>query len=593
MVAIMRIAAYLALVSVFSLSNSLRADVALPKIFGDHMVLQRDITVPIWGSAAPGEAVTVKAGGVTGNVTADSNGKWMIKLSGLKASTTPIDVTVTGKNTITFHDVLVGDVWICSGQSNMEFSEPLEISSKDELPKANHPEIRLFFVPKVPAKIPAEDIGPSPKDKPLEGSWQVCTPDALKGAGDWGGFSAVGYVFGREINAFTHQPVGLISNCWGGMPAQAYTSLESLKGNPALQHYVNDYDSFIKNFDALVDTYHKDMDAWPAKLQKWKDDNKAAIDTFAQWKQQAADAAAKNQPAPPKPPEPKLNPPVDPAKNPRIPTVLFNGMVHPLIPYAIKGAIWYQGEANAGAPVEYRTLFPTMITDWRTQWAQGDFPFFFVQLANFMKRQPDPGNSNWAALREAQAKTLSLANTGMAVTIDIGEGEDIHPRDKEDVGHRLSLAALDVAYGQKAEDSGPVYQSMTVEGNKIRIKLDHVGQGLTTGVPPPHFHPGEARTVDPTVQGFALAGADQKFVWAHAVIDGDTVVVSSDTVTTPVAVRYAWADNPANNLYNKDGLPAVPFRTDDWPVGEQIPKPAPAAQTSAPAPTTAPVPAPK
>ncbi len=581
MVVTMRITTWLLVLSGAVLPFTANADVTLPRIFGDHMVLQRDGTVPIWGTAAPGEVITVTAGKIKGTATAGGDGKWIVKLAGLPASTVPIDVTVAGKNTITFHDVLVGDVWVCSGQSNMEFPEANEISSKDELPKSNQPQIRLFFVPKVPQKTPANEIGST--TKPLEGSWQVCTPDTLAKDGDWGGFTAVGYVFGREVNAFTHAPVGLIENCWGGMSAQSYTSFEALQANPLLKHYADDALKFQTNYDSLMTAYQAALPSWLATLDKWKQDNKDAIAAFDQWKQQAAAATAQNQPPPPKPTEPKPPAaPMDPSKNPRIPTVLYNGLVHPLIPYAIKGVIWYQGESNAGQPVEYRTLFPAMIQDWRAQWGQGDFPFLFVQLANYMKRSPDPTESSWAALREAQAKTLSLPNTGMAVTIDTGEGADIHPKDKEDVGHRLALAAMDVAYGQKVLDSGPMFKSMTVEGDKIRLTFDHIGQGLTPGVPPPHFHPGEARTVDPTLEGFAIAGADHKFVWAQAVIDGDTVVVSNAAVPTPVAVRYAWADNPANNLYNKDGLPTVPFRTDDWPVGEQIPKPTVAPATPTP-----------
>jgi len=589
-VVIMRITSWLFLASIAVLPVTVKAEVSLPHIFGDHMVLQRNGTVPFWGTAEPGEKVTVTAGKAHGTATADADGKWMVKLAGLQSSTTPIEVTVAGKNTITFRDVLVGDVWVCSGQSNMEFPESHEASSKTELPQANQPQIRLFFVPKVPAKTPAAEIGALPANKPMEGSWQVCTPDTLANDGDWNGFSAVGYVFGREISAFTHAPVGLISNCWGGMPAQSYTSHEALEADPLLKHYADDTQTFLSNYDKLVTDYDAAMVTWPATLAKWKEDHKDALAAFDQWKQQSAEAVAKNQPPPPPVQAPKPPPaPVNPAKNPRIPSALFNGMVRPIIPYGIKGVIWYQGEANAGKPVEYRTLFSAMIKDWRAQWGQGDFPFFFVQLANYMKRVPDPSESNWAALREAQAKTLALPKTGMAVTIDTGEAGDIHPTDKEDVGHRLALAAKNVAYGEKVEHSGPVYKAMSAKDGKIRLTFDHVGQGLVTDVPPPHFHPGESRTVDPKLEGFAIAGADKKFVWAEAVIEGNAIVVSSDSVTAPVAVRYAWADNPASNLYNKDGLPAVPFRTDDWPVGEQVPPAAPAAvpATTPPSPPAA------
>ena len=411
-------------------------------------------------------------------------------------STTPIDVTVAGKNTITFHDVLIGDVWICSGQSNMEFGEGMEESSKIELPQADRPQIRLFFVPKVPSRTPADEIGASPPNKPLEGSWQACTRDTLLNDADWGGFSAIGYIFGREINASTHAPVGLISNCWGGVTAQSFTSLEALQANPLFKGYVGKALNLQKNFDKFVATYQAALPLFPPILEKWKEEHKAALDSYDQWPQQAKDAAANKLPIPPRPPY--LRPPdapQDPAKNPGFPTVLYNGMVHPLMPYAIKGVglVIRSSEANAGGPVEYRTLLPTMIQDWRTRWGQGDFPFLIVQLANYMKRLPDPSESNWAALREAQANTLALPNIGLAVTIDIGEADKVHPGR----GRRRPSAGAGgdekSPYGQKVVGSGPGYKSMTIDGDKVHLTFDSE-PGLVTGVPPPHFHPNEPRS---------------------------------------------------------------------------------------------------
>ncbi len=278
-------------------------------------------------------------------------------------------------------------------------------------------------------------------------------------------------------------------------------------------------------------------------------------------------------PVPGKPKDPTPASPLDPATERHIPTVLYNGMIAPLIPYGIKGAIWYQGEGNSSRAVEYATLLPTMIQDWRARWGEGDFPFLIVQLANFLPRKPEPSESPLAALRESQAKTLALPHTGLAVAVDVGEVDDIHPKDKDDIGGRLALAARKVAYGEEnLVCSGPVFRAMTVEGGKARLAFEQVGQGLAIGVPPVHFHPGEARLDTSTLRGFAIAGGDGKFVWADAVIDGNTVVVSSSQVDVPVAVRYAWADNPDCNLYNKDGLPAVPFRTDNYPVGEAAKK---------------------
>jgi sialate O-acetylesterase len=536
------------------------ADVKLPAIVGDHMVLQRDAKVPIWGWADPGEAVTVTAGDVKDTATASADGKWSVALTGLNASDHPIDIAIAGKNSITVHDVLVGDVWVCSGQSNMEFNLGGgkygfggALNSAQEVANANHPTMRLFIVTKTPAFEPQADC---------KGSWKVCDPDSA------GPFSAVGYFFGRDIMENQHVPVGLIGTYWGGTPAESWTSIEALKSVPELDVYARSFESIQSNLPKLKQAYEEQLAKWPAEVAAWKKQNADYQTAQKKWILDAAEAKTNGKPIPAKPPAPRAEPrrPVAPGTNGHLPSSLTNGMIAPIIPYAIKGAIWYQGESNAGQSKLYQTLFPTMITDWRKRWGEGDFPFLFVQLASYMPRVANPTQTadGWPGLREAQSMTLKLPNTGQAVTIDIGQGNDIHPKDKLDVGHRLALAARHLAYGEDVVFSGPTYDSMTIDGSKIKIKFKNVGTGLTIAAAPstqpgvPPLAPGSE------LKGFTIAGADHKFVWATATIDGDSVIVSSPDVHDPQAVRYAWANNPEVNFYNKEGLPASPFRTDDW-----------------------------
>jgi len=557
----------LVLPSLFALTSGVaQANVKLPNIFGDHMVLQRDAEVPLWGWADPGEQVTVSAANQTALATAGQDGKWIAKLKKMAASDTPIEVTVAGKNTIVLKDVLIGDVWVCSGQSNMEFDLSRTSSVADEVPKVLDGQLRLFLVPKAIAPKPAQDIAAAQLRG--EGSWQVCSPDTSVGERTWMGFSGIGYYFGKNIHAATGKPVGMIGSYWGGSPAQAWTSLEALKPVPALKIYTDegvDSSAVLEKFLETRSTVA--IPEWNAAMEKWDIDNKAAMETYVaaskQWVADAKQAVAENKPLPstPKPVPPRV-PRLDSGKNQGMPAGPFNAMIAPIIPYGIKGAIWYQGEANALNPVLYRTLFPTMITDWRARWGQGDFPFLFVQLANFTPGKSDAASDKWALLREAQAQTLALPNTGMAVTLDIGEAADIHPKDKWDVALRLALAARHIAYGEEIAFSGPLYKAMTTEAGQIRIQFDHAEGGLVICAPPEHFHPGEPRAAASELLGFTIAGADLKFVPAKAKIDGDKVVVSSEAVPSPVAVRYAWADSPIANLYNKQGLPAAPFRTD-------------------------------
>jgi len=486
------------------------AEVKLPAVLGDNMVLQQGMKVPVWGTADPGEEVTVTCHGQRVSGKADAQGKWMVHLEPLTANTEGTDLTVAGQDTITLRNVLVGEVWVGSGQSNMEFPVAASRDAEPEIAAANYPSIRLFTVEKAVADRPLDDC---------KGAWAPCSPQTV------GDFSAVAYFFGRELHRRLGVPVGLIDSSWGGTPAESWTSRGTLVSHPNLKYMVDNWDNLAADYPRALEEYNKQLKAW---------------------EQAAADAQAKGEAAPAKP-----NEPANPA-NPWRPASLYNGMIAPLLPYAIRGAIWYQGESNAGRAYQYRELFPTMIRDWRQSWQEGDFPFLFVQLANFMAAQPNPGDSAWAELREAQSMTLRLANTGMAVIIDIGDAVDIHPRNKQDVGYRLALWPLALVHGERIEYSGPLYESMSVEGERIRLRFTHVDGGLVARSGPP-------------LKGFAIAGEDRRFVWANAQIEGDTVVVWSDQVASPAAVRYAWADNPICNLYNRDRLPASPFRTDDWP----------------------------
>jgi len=490
------------------------ADVRLPSIISDNMVLQRGRLVPIWGEADPGEAVTVIVGNQQLETQADDKGQWQVDLAPLSADN-PLKMTIKGKNTITITNILVGEAWVCSGQSNMPWPVIRSDNADAEIAAADYPQIRLFSMERISSKHPITDT---------PGRWVVCTPETVTR------FSAVAYFFGRHLHQKLNIPIGLINSSWGGTPAEAWTTHQTLESN-------SDFTPILDHWEEAVLTYPKIKNRYTKRLEKWKE--------------QVAEAKATTQPAdqqlPRRPSEPFGAP-----GHRHTPAGLYNGMIHPIVPFAMRGAIWYQGEANAKRAYQYRTLFPAMIRDWREAWGQGDFPFLFVQLANYRERHDQPTESDWAELREAQLMTLQLPQTGMAVIIDIGEADDIHPTNKQDVGHRLAFAAESIAYGHDVVYSGPIYDFMTIEGNKARIRFKHVGSGLVT-------QNGNKLT------GFAIAGRDRKFVWANAQIEGDTVIVWRDEIAKPVAVRYAWADNPACNLCNKEGLPASPFRTDPWP----------------------------
>ena len=535
-----------------SFASPLCADVKMSTLFGDHMVLQQGTKIPIWGRAEPGEEVSVKLGEKSASTKADASGKWRVDLEKTAANNQPQVLTVKGKNTLQFEDVLVGDVWVCSGQSNMEFGV-FNVNRAEVI----EPDIRVFYVTKSASFTSVEETQFVPPEIGLDtmsGHWQKTLQ-----VGGWGGFSAVGYFFGKEIHHFTKQPVGLIGSYWGGTPAQAWTSLSALEKEPALAHHLTALKGLKPEQKAKFPVVWTD---YVTAMKKWDKESREPYDAAMRaWEAAAKTAREAGQPEPPKPQMASPRP-ANPG-NVGTATTLFNGMINPLLPYAIKGAIWYQGEANAYNGADYGILFPTMIRDWREKWGQGDFPFLFVQLAGYGVPTTDPTRGRWALLREGQSKALALPNTGMATAIDVGHPTGIHPINKYPVGERLALLAKQVAYGQAVVASGPTYGSMKADGGKIRVAFQNTGSGLVIGVPP--AMPGAEPTPVPAeLTGFEIAGADQNWVPAKAVIDGTTVVVSSEQVPAPVAVRYCWADYPPCSLYNKEGLPAYPFRTDDW-----------------------------
>lgn len=641
------------------IATSANAAVRLPAIISDNMVLQQGIKVRIWGSANAGEHVSVTFDKKTSNIIADGQGRWQILLGPFKAGG-PYELTVKGDNVLTVKNVLVGEVWLCSGQSNMEWPLVNTTDGAETVAHANNSEIRLFTVEKHTSASPLADV---------EGHWVVTTSDEAAH------FSAVGYFFGRELYQHLKVPIGLIHSSWGGTPAEAWTSNEALRSSPELKPILDRYESSLNALPQTKAAYAQALAQWEEKNLYIDRENKGEAlgyadpsTSTADWKQmelpqqietagllidgaiwfrkvvelpaswsgkdlvlnlppiddydttyfngtkigsigretpnsymvprkyvvpgslvhprrnviavRVFDSAGEGGfsrggsfsigPAStvepislrgiwdykvelalePKHPDWGTRPEAVGATNQNNPSVLYNAMLAPLVPFAIRGVIWYQGESNAGRAYQYRTLFPVMIRNWRSAWGR-DFPFYFVQLANWRARRAQPDDSDWAELREAQTMTLREPQTGMAVTIDIGDENELHPRNKLDVGRRLAAWALAGTYGQKVIPSGPLFDRYTIEGDKIRIHFKY-GAGLKTSDGGP-------------VKGFAIAGEDHRLVWADARIDGDTVIVSSPTISKPVAVRYGWADNPIVNLYNSAGFPASPFRTDDWP----------------------------
>lgn len=641
------------------------ANPTVPPIFGDNMVLQQATKVPVWGKADPEERIDVDVAGQRKLVYAGKDGRWSVEFHNLPLGG-PYTMTVKGKTTLTFKNVLVGEVWVASGQSNMEMTSTWLGNRQVNLGKADFPEIRFFAVERNASGTPQEDF---------KGRWVVCDPETMKY------FSMVGFFFARRLYTELHQPIGIVGTYWGGTPAEAWTRMSSLETFEDCKSMVDHYRAISRDYEGTMAEYRKKLAEWQDKAlfkdtgnrgeaegwakadlddsnwlpipmpAMWENSGKSDLDIDGiVWFRRAFDLPAdwnnrdlilslgsiddydityvngvKVGETPPGTENSWMKPRIytipasvlKPGRNvvavraydsmgaggfgggplqivpeglsagpmkiegewrykveagrPTLPQSFFNaqpqqpygpgsavapsnlwnGMVNPLIPYAFKGAIWYQGESNADRAYQYRSLFPGMIRDWRMAWGRGDFPFYFVQLANFMNRKDEPEESAWAELREAQTMTLRLRNTGMAVAIDIGEAGDIHPRDKENVGERLARWALARDYAKTIEASGPLYKGSRVEGNRVRIFFTHAESGLAS-------MSGDA------LKGFAIAGEDKKFVWAQAKIEGNAVVVWSPSVAKPLAVRYAWANNPACNLINKAGLPASPFRTDSW-----------------------------
>jgi len=620
-----------------------KADVGVADIFSDHMVLQRNIPLKVWGDADPGEKLYVSFNGQKVKTKANKFGKWSVVLDPMKSGG-PFKMIVHGKNEIIFEDILIGDVWVCSGQSNMQWPVSKSVNAEKEIENANYPNIRLFDVPRTVSNTPLEKIPNT--------TWKICSPETIKN------FSAVGYYFGRDLQKEIDVPVGLIHSSWGGTCVETWTSKASITKVPKYENMgprIDAYDA-EKIIDQKRNELEKALGGFPEKENGMEEKWMLPVTSKSNWESMKLptlwenagyrllngivwfskdfnlDAGQLNKNATLhlgkiddsditwingvkagemkwgadvervyKIPEKTLKPGKNnitvriedtyykggfsskPDKlflelgqkkislsgewkfkidtvyaNFRVspndaPSLLYNSMINPLIPYGIKGVIWYQGESNTPRSKEYEITFSNMINNWRADWQQDDFPFLFVQLANYKKAKSTPQDDNWAELRETQTKTLSLKNTGMAVAIDIGEASDIHPINKQDVGNRLMTSALKVAYGKDIVHSGPIYKSMQIEGNKAVISFDHIESGLL--VKDKHGY----------INEFEMAGADKKFYWAKAKIDGDKIIVWSDKVQKPVAVRFGWSSNPADfNLYNKEGLPASPFRTDDW-----------------------------
>jgi sialate O-acetylesterase len=630
----------------FLLQTALFADVTLPYILSDNMVLQRDVPVNIWGWAKPGERVTVAIAGQKVTVKTGTNGEWKAGLKPIPAGG-PYELTISGKNTLVLKNILAGDVWVCGGQSNMEW--PLSQSRNWIADKSSvgNPKIRLFYVPK--------NMSMKPLPNTKEARWEPCNAESAAA------FSAIGYYFGKNLAQQIDVPIGLINSNWGGTDIETWISLETMymdkdyaasiekmktanldEMQKEAERKIREWQNAINNEDpGIVSKWYSPEynasdwslmrlpQAWegaglpgldgvvwfrkefklsageadkevgislgpiddsdecyingkltgktenrydfprvykvpPGLLKEgvnvicikvidtggggglWGMDNQLYVEVGGNKISLAGDWFYKvglNLPAPQNVSSPNS-----------LPSLLYNGMINPLVNFPIKGVIWYQGENNAGNYMKYRELFPAMIKDWRSKWNIGDFTFLFVQLANYMEPPQVPQQSSWAGLREAQTMTLSVPKTGMAVIIDIGEAKDIHPRNKDDVGYRLSLAALKIAYGKDIVYSGPIFKSMEINGDKAILEFDHTGSGLAV------------RDKYGYLKSFAVAGSDKKFEWAKATVaPGNKVIVTCDKVKAPVAVRYAWADNPDDaNLYNLEGLPASPFRTDDW-----------------------------
>ena len=482
-----------------------QAELKVSSVFGDSMVVQRDKPIHVWGWTTANTDVQVQLADKIASGTSDSSGRFNVRLDALSAGG-PHELTIKADESRTFTDVLVGEVWLCSGQSNMAWSVSQANDPDLESLTARYPNLRLISVPQVASQSPLNDFN---------GKWESCTPETVKQ------FSAVGYFFGRQLHQTLDVPVGLIDNAWGGSAAEAWVERSDLEEAGQYSELLQSWDDRTANYD-----YSNEVAKWQDKVKAWEESRKG------------------NKP---RRPRNQLN------SNHR-PANLYNGVLHPVLGYTIQGTIWYQGESNAGRAYQYRDLFPLMIQTWRDRWDQGDFPFYWVQLADFRAEKQEPDDSTWAELREAQTMTMSrLKNTGEAVIIDLGEAADIHPRNKQDVAKRLARWALANEYGYDVAFRSPTYESVEFKDGKAVVQFSNFGRRLDT------FDVREPI-------GFTITGDDQKFVHASAKIVGnDKIEVWSDDVAAPVAVRYAWADNPVCNVQSPDGLPMTPFRTDEWP----------------------------
>ena len=513
------------------LTVSAQAELKLPTIIGDNMVLQQKQTNPIWGWDTPGTEVTVKFAGQSKSAKADDKGKWTVKLDPVPASAKPAVLSVSGTTSTEVKNVLVGEVWLCSGQSNMGFTTNQARDADVELLACNLPQIRLVKVPNVGIQEPQDNF---------KGEWKECTPKTAAS------FTAVGFFYGKLLHEMLGVPVGLIDNSWGGSACEAWVRRDLLEKDARFKDLMDQWKKTESTYTPEV--FAKDMAAYKVKAEAY---NKARAEAAKEKKFFTEQA--------PRPPQ-------NPLTGNHRPGNLYSGCLHPVIGYGIKGAIWYQGESNASRAFEYSYLFPLMIQHWRDEWKSGDFPFYWVQLADFKPEQPLPGDSDWAELRESQTKTeTAIKNGGQAVIIDVGEAKDIHPKNKRDVAERLVRWALAKDYGIKIPYRSPEFKAADFSGNKAVVTLDTFGSSL--------------QTFDVTeVRGLAVCGEDRKWAWADGKIVGpDKVEVTCKTVAKPVAVRYAWSDNPVCNLYSKEWLPVTPFRSDSFPMttDPKTAKPAP------------------
>ncbi len=506
----------------------------------------------VWGQALPGEQVTVEFAGQRKGVAAGPDGKWLVRLDSLEASAEGRELLVfSAESRIRVRDVLVGEVWLASGQSNMASPVSSLRDAEKQLSQAADGQLRFFTAVK---RTSVEPLGET------QGKWEISGPESAKG------FSAAAYFFARDLRRSLNCPVAVLHASWGGTPIETWISLDGFRLEPALPKPLRQWELALEHYRKVLAEPKLAAD-YLSELQRWKKEVEpafsAAMKVYNAAIAEGRPAGEKPKPAWPEPTNPDPMGIPSPSRRPQTPSVSFNGMIAPLVPFTLRGILWYQGEANGAAGLEYRALLPRLIQDWRRLW-HSEFPFLYVQLPANGKDPLPVAESGWPWLREAQFMTLKVAGTAMAITIDVGDPNNVHPADKLDVGHRLALLARRAVYGEKLVASGPLFREARVEGSGIRIQFGETGSGLTPGQAPWRAPGVETLPTDRLV-GFFICGEDRKWVAAETAIEGETVLVSSPSIQKPVAVRYGWANSPRCNLYNKEGLPASPFRTDDWP----------------------------